>query len=248
MATRSTTRGAASGWGADLFSANVDYHDDLVRNIPGIRRSQDLFDDLGPAPADWDVAIAAEAAGRIPTPAALVTRPFDYGTVITYALDAANWQRTRFSDATRYGVWYGSLAIETTVYETAWHWSRFVLDSFGDEDREVTTDRRVFDVRCDALLVDLRQREVDYPGLVDRRSYGFTQAVGRYVHEQSLNGLLVASARCDGVNAAIFRAERLDNVRDKAWLVYRFNPARDTFVAQRRPGRAWLEFAPSALG
>ena len=63
---------------ADLFATNVDFHDDLVRNIPGIRASQNLFDDLSPDAADWEIAIAAEGAERIATAAALISRPFDY--------------------------------------------------------------------------------------------------------------------------------------------------------------------------
>jgi hypothetical protein len=110
------------------------------------------------------------------------------------------------------------------------------------------TERRLFDVRCDALLIDLRGRHAAYPDLVSRRSYVFTQTVGRYVHEQGLNGLLAASARCDGVNAAIFRQERLSNVRERAFLTYRLNAVRDTFVAQRTPGRKWMKLAPSSLG
>ena len=76
---------------ADLFAANADFHDDLVRNIPGIRKSQSLFDDLSPDPEDWAIAIAAEGAERIPTAAALISRPFDYGTVISYSFDSAHW-------------------------------------------------------------------------------------------------------------------------------------------------------------
>lgn len=233
---------------ADLVSANVDFHDDLVRNVPGTRASQHLFDDLSSDPADWEVAIAAEGAQRIPTAAALITRPFDYGSVVSYTFDSSHWQATRFSDGLRYGVWYGSLAVETTVYETAWHWYRFVLDSFAGEDREIVTERRVFNVRCDALLLDLRGKETAHPGLTSRTSYAFTQGVGRYAHEQSLNGLLVHSARCDGTNAAIFKPERLSNVRDRTYLTYRLNAVRDRFVAERTPGRKWLTLAPSTLG
>jgi len=233
---------------ADLVSANVDFHDDLVRNIPGARASQNLFDDLSSDPADWEVAIAAEGAERIPTAAALITRPFDYGSVISYTFDSAHWQTTRFSDASRYGVWYGALAVETTVFETAWHWYRFVQDSFAGEDREIVTERRVFDVRCDALLIDLRGKEAAYPDLTSRLSYAFTHGVGRYVHEQDLNGLLVRSARCDGTNAAIFKPERLSNVRHRTYLTYRLNAVRDRFVAERTPGRKWLTVAPSTLG
>jgi hypothetical protein len=233
---------------ADLLAANVGVHKDLVRNIPGIRESQSLFDDLSPDPADWAIAIAAEGAERIPTAAALVSRPFDYGTVISYSFDSAHWQATRYSDGTTYGVWYGSLDVGTTVYETAWHWYRFVTDSYPAEDREIVTERRVFNVRCDALLVDLRGKQTAQPGLVSRKSYAFTQQIGRYVHEQGLNGLLAPSARCDGVNAAIFRAERLSNVRDRTFLTYRLNVVRDTLVAERTPGRKWIRLAPSSLG
>jgi hypothetical protein len=64
------------------------------------------------------------------------------------------------------------------VYETAWHWSRFVRDSFCEEDRAIRSERRVFDVRCDALLIDLRGKEKSHPDLVDRKSYAFCQEVG----------------------------------------------------------------------
>ncbi|HSC23219.1 MAG TPA: RES family NAD+ phosphorylase [Casimicrobiaceae bacterium] len=232
---------------ASLFTANVDFHDDLVRNIPTIRESQHLFDDLSADAADWDVAIAAEAATRIPTDAPVVTRPFDYGSVITYTFDAAHWQATRFSDGARYGVWYGSTSLETTVYETAWHWYRFVCDSFGPLDRVVVTDRRAFDVRCDALLIDLRGKERSHPQLVSRTSYAFTQRLGRYVHAQEQNGVLVRSARCDGVNACVFKPERLSNVRHRAYLTYRLNPAGDALVAERGR-RRFLALAPSRLG
>jgi hypothetical protein len=232
----------------ELLAANVDFHGDLLRNIPGARASQDLFDDLSADPGDWDIAIATEGRQRIPTAAALITRPFDYGSVVGYSFDASHWQATRYSDGTRFGVWYGSLAIETTVYETAWHWYRFVRDSFPAEDRSITTDRRVFAVRCDALLIDLRGREAAWPELCSRRSYALTHRVGLLVHEQGLNGLLAQSARCDGVNAAIFKPERLSDVRHRTYLTYRMNPVRDAFVAERAPGRRWISLSPSTLG
>jgi len=232
---------------SELFSANADFHGDLIRNIPGIRRSQNLFDDLASEPADWALAVAVEESERIPTATAIATRPFDYGSVISYTFDAAHWQSTRFSDGTGYGVWYGALEVETTVYETAHHWRRFLLDSFGELDRVIVTDRRVCDVRCDALLIDLRGKHLEYPDLIRRDSYVFTHQVGRTMHEQDLSGLLVASARCAGINAAIFRAERLSNVREKLFVTYKVNVVRDTFVAERARNRTWLSFAPSSV-
>jgi hypothetical protein len=232
---------------AELFAANTSFDDDLVRNIPGIRRSQHLFDDLATDPADWAVAMAAEARERIPTATAIITRPFDYGSVISYSFDSSHWQATRYSDGTSYGVWYGALEVETTVYETAHHWRRFLLDSYGELDRTIVSDRRVCDVHCRALLIDLRGRQVQVPELVRRDSYAFTHQVGRFAHEHDLAGLLVPSARSEGVNAAILRADRLSNVREKQFLGYRINLARDTFVAERTRGKAWLAFAPSTL-
>jgi len=134
----------------------VDFRGDLVRNIKGIRVSQDLFDDLAQDAADREVAIAAEGATRIPSAAPLVTRPFDYGAVVTYPFAPYNWQATRYSDGLEYGVWYGALELETTVHETVYHWHRFVTDSFSTQ-QEIVGERRVFQVRCEAILIDLRQ-------------------------------------------------------------------------------------------
>jgi hypothetical protein len=231
----------------DLCSANVDFHDDLIRNIKTIRKSQDFFDDLSSDPQDQAVAIAAEAEERVPTPAAIVTRPFDYGTVISYSFDPSTWQATRFSDARRFGVWYGSLEVETTVYETVFHWHRFLMDSYAAEDRIITGERRLFEVRCDALLIDLRGRETAFPDLVSRRSYAFTQSLGNFLVDQSANGILVPSARCSGVNGAIFRRERLSNAREKMLLTYRCNPAQDFCNVEREAGQVWLRIRPGSL-
>jgi hypothetical protein len=218
----------------------ADYHGDVVRNIQTIRVSQDLFDDLSAERTDQDVAIAAESADRIPSEAPLITRPFDYGTVITYPFANFNGQGTRFSDGLRYGVWYGSLELETTVYETVYHRHRFVMDSFPSLDREIRNERRVFQVRCDAILIDLRGKETVEPRLVDRASYAFTQPFGAYLQGQGTNGLLVKSARCAGVNAAVFRPEVLADVREVCHLTYRMNPKHDTVSVERTPGEAWL--------
>jgi len=231
----------------DLLSANVDFHDDLVRNIPSIRKSQNLFDDLSPHAADWDIAISAENAARVPSDHPIITRPFDYGGVVSYSFNSSNWRTTRFSDGSLYGVWYGSLQLETTVYETACHWTQFVQDSFAAEDREIVTERRAFDVRCDSLLIDLRGKQSKYPDIVNRASYAFTQQLGRYIHDQGQNGLLCPSARCAGDNAAIFRAARLSNVRDRTYLTYRLNLARDILVVERVPGQRWMRIKPSTL-
>ncbi len=230
-----------------LIREVADYHGDLVRNIQTIRVSQDLFDDLSDDAAARAVAVAAEAADRIPSEAPLITRPFDYGTVITFPFANFNGHGTRFSDGLRYGVWYGSLELETTVYETVYHRHRFLQDSFAGEDRPIRSERRVFEVRCDAILLDLRGKEAAQPGLLDRQSYAFTQPLGAYLQAQGSNGLLVRSARCQGMNAAVLDARCLSDPRDSCFLTYRLAPTEDRVAVERSPGETWLEIRPSAL-
>ena len=232
---------------AELCSRSIAYDGNLVRNIKSIRLSQDLYDDLADSPEDTRVAIAAEGRLRIPSANPFVTRPFDYGTVITYSFDSAHWQESRFGDAKQYGVWYGSLDVRTTVFETVYHWHRFLMDSFADTKEEIIGERRVFDVRCDAILVDLRECEKQAPQLTDRKSYTFTQMLGRYLIEQQQNGALFPSARCRGINAAVFNAARLSTVRDRTYLTYRYNAGAGRVKVERAPGRTWLTITPTQL-
>jgi len=232
---------------AELCRHTVAYDDNLVRNIKSIRLSQALYDDLAESPEDTRVAIAAEGRLRVPSANPFVTRPFDYGTVITYSFDSAHWQESRFGDAKQYGVWYGSLDVRTTVFETVYHWHRFLMDSFADVKEEIIGERRVFDVRCDAMLVDLRECEKQAPQLTARKSYTFTQTLGRYLVEQQQNGALFPSARCAGTNAAVFNAARLSNVRDKTYLTYRYSPGAGRVKIERAPGRTWLTVTPTEL-
>lgn len=232
----------------ELIDTAADYHGNLARNIKTIREAQTLFDDLSADRQDWDVAIAAEARDYITSAEPLITRPFDYGVVITYPFVPQHWQQTRFSDGLRYGVWYGSFEMETTVYESIYHWRRFIEDAFAADDRMIIGERRVFDVRCDAIMVDLRGKESRFPQLVDRRSYAYTQGLGSYLHQQGQNGVLVGSARAQGTNGAILRPHVLSGVRDRCYLTYRTNPTQDEVTVQREAGEPWLTVRPSDLG
>jgi len=219
---------------AGLCSDLVLVERDVLRNIKGIFESQNLFDDLADHEFDFQAAVEASSLGGAKGASPLITRPFDYGSVISYSFDASNWQATRFSDGKAYGVWYGSLELETTIHETVYHWRRFVLDSYPDLDREITGERRVFTVACSGLLIDLVGKEAAHPELVSRASYGFCQALGAFLVEQGQNGLQVQSARHDGVNVAVFRPERLSNVRDHCYLVYTMRPTGDAVRIERR--------------
>ena len=76
-----------------------------------------------------------------------------------------NWQESRFSDGS-FGVWYGSDTVETTVYESAYHWSAgFLRDAGFDKEECVVIERKLYKVACDAALLDFREVAHRYPGL-----------------------------------------------------------------------------------
>lgn len=224
----------------DLLTDIVDYNGDLYRNIRSPREPIDCYDDLGDGDVDTQIAVSAEMIGHDSSHAPVITRPFDYG-VIPFPFVREEWQKTRFSDGLHYGVFYGSEALETTVYETVHHWQRWVMDAYAERDEEIVSERRAVLVLCRGLLVNLIGKGTAYPALFDPTDYTFTNQVGRYLKDQNQNGLLVRSARCDGTNAAIFAEEILSNPRDLCSLTYRWNPARSAPVRiERDAGTTWL--------
>ena len=226
----------------ELYDSLFTLNGDVQRNIKSIRKAQDLFDDLSDSPEDREYAKLATASATTEQ-SPLIARAFAYGTVITYPFLPNNWHATRFSDGTRYGVWYGSMEVETTVYETTYHWVRFVRDSFPDYAREIVAERRVLRTRVNALLIDLRDKHRKFPGLIDPDSYVYTHEVGRYLHEQRQNGLLVKSARCDGINCAVFNPDVLSDPRDVCFLTYRFTPTEKQLTVERTGRKRWLKLA-----
>ena len=85
-----------------------------------------------------------------------------------------------------------ALEIETTVYETLYHWRRFIQDSYPNLEHEVVGERRVFQVRCEAILIDLRAAVE--PRLVDRNDYSYLPARTLSLAARA-SGLLAPSAR-----------------------------------------------------
>jgi thiamine pyrophosphate-dependent acetolactate synthase large subunit-like protein len=95
----------------------------------------------------------------------------------------------------------------------------------------------VFQVRCEAILIDLRAAVE--PRLVDRNDYSFTHQLGRYLWQRAQSGLLAPSARGPGACAPIFRAEALSQVRDVCFLTYRLRS--NTATVERSPA-PWLSY------
>ncbi|MEM7280701.1 MAG: RES family NAD+ phosphorylase [Pseudomonadota bacterium] len=218
-----------------LLSKTTPFRDKVYRNIKSLRVSEDLFDDLSDDPRERGIAMAVESATRAPTARPSIARPFD--DVIDYPF--ANFSETRFSDGS-FGVFYGSLALDTTIYETIYHWYRFLQDS-GFETEAAVSERRVHVVKVDAVLFDCRESYVEYPGLIDPENYQYTHTVGRYIKDQQRDGLLTKSARCDGINTPIFRQDRLNDPIINCYLTYRLDPTADVVNVEKQIGKRHLQ-------
>ncbi len=223
----------------------TDVHCNVIRNIVSIRSSQDLFDDLTSSPQEWALAQQVEDEVKPPpyhsrTP--VIHRPFeDAEWFNAIGWPFKHWQASRFCDGS-FGVWYGCESAETSVYETAYHWFSGFLTDAGFEKEKVIGERKLYEVACDAALVDLRPLTATHSGLVHKTDYGYAQSVGARLHREGHPGLVTASVRhVAGQNYVVLNPDVLSNPRHHSQLTYRLEG--DRIVVERQPGVAWMEIA-----
>ena len=227
----------------------ADIHQDVARNIVSLRESQDLFDDLTDDPAEWLLAQKVEDEVKPPPYAShkpIIDRPFEdaqWFNAIQWPFK--HWQASRFSDGS-FGVWYGSESVETTVYESAYHWYRGLLSDAGFEQMAVIAERKVYWVACNAALLDFRQAAEKHPDLLHPLDYTFCQAVGSRIHREGHPGLLTLSVRRPaGENLAIFNPAVLSNPRHHCQLSYRLEGGQ--IVVEKQPGATWMSLSAADL-
>ncbi len=221
-----------------LFEHNRDVDQPVVRNIVTLRESQDLFDDLTDTPEEQEVLIAAEMRIKSIAEPGIIARGFHYSTAIEYPFKTEPFMASRYGDGT-YPVWYGSLDLDTTMHETAWHMRNELLCIEGLE-QTVVRERSIYHIECRALLIDLSAKASEYPGLIDN-DYAFSQQVGRRVQVEGHPGLLAPSARSpEGINTVIFRENVLSNPQLQCYLTYFFDPAQSQMRIERTPGKTLL--------
>lgn len=227
----------------------TDVHCNVIRNIVSIGTSQDLFDDLTSNPAEWALAQQVEDEVKPPpyqsgTP--LIHRPFeDAQWFNAIGWPFRHWQASRFSDGS-FGVWYGCDSAETSVYETAYHWfSQFLTDA-GFENETVVGERKLYEVACDAALVNLRPLARQYADLMHKTDYSYTQSVGARLHREGHPGLVTASVRhAPGHNYVVFNPAVLSGPRLHCQLSYRLDGQR--IVVEKQPGVVWMDIATATL-
>lgn len=220
----------------------ADIHQDCARNIVSLRESQDLFDDLTDNPAEWLLAQSVEDEVkphlyRSHTP--IIDRPFeDAAWFNAIGWPFTHWQTSRFSDGS-YGVWYGADSVETTVYESAYHWYHGLLCDAGFERESVVAERKVYMVACKAALLDFRQAALKHSELLHPTDYDFSQLVGARIHREGHPGLLIQSVRQpNGESFAVFNPAVLSNPQLSCQLTYRLDGGK--VVVEKQPGTVWL--------
>lgn len=223
-----------------LLDKVIEFSADVFRNIHTIIESEDLLDDLSDVPKErsFGEAIVSQQAYADITDSAIIMRPFTYGV----SLSDKSYAKlpTRFSSGERYGVWYGSLDVLTTVYETVYHWKKRITDMKMEINQEIVTDRRIFKVSASGALIDLRGKHRQFPKLIHPNDYSFTQSLGTYLHDNNKTGLLVRSARHDeGTNIAAFNPDILRNPRHHSYLIYKWVPNTPDVRICRPNGKLW---------
>jgi hypothetical protein len=204
--------------------ALMDVHDDLARNIVGFIESQHVFDDLSGSEDDWHMAEQVELEMKLPgfdSLLPIIHRPFERALVdrvITYPF--SNWGKSRYSDGS-HGIWYGADSIKTSIYESAHHWYAGLLSDAGFNKAGVISERRVFWVRCDAALINLKEKVLAFPELLNRDDYRYCQGVGARIHHEGHPGLITRSARyLRGDTIAILNSKVLSSPRHAAYFSY----------------------------
>ncbi len=203
----------------------TDIHANLHRNIVSLRKSENLYDDLTDNEDGWQAAIDLEKSTKPHTfesSQPIIDRPFEearYYEAIGYPFD--HWTKTRYSDGS-FGVWYGADTLETSIYETVYHWHKGFLEDTNWQGREgIISERSVYEVRVDAALLAFIEKTAEFPALIDPHSYHQTQQVGARIHHDGHPGLITHSVRCEGEVYAIFNQAVLSHPRQKCYLTYR---------------------------
>ncbi len=218
-----------------LFDKTRDFDGDAYRNIVSLRESEDLFSDLSDGDEQLSaIAAAAEIKVKSTIPSGFLQRGFRYTTSITYPFEQEPYLRTRYGNGS-FGVWYGALALDTTIHETAFH---MVKEEAGIEGNHspIIRERAVYLVRCRALLIDLSRKGKAFPGLV-ADDYGFTQQIGERLHQEGHPGLLAPSARhSGGTNLVALTPAVLSHPRSFCYLTYSCDPVQKVVTVERQPG------------
>ena len=220
-----------------LFDKVRDFNDDAYHNIVSLRESQDLFDDLADEEGMTHYAITAEAHVKETLPSGFKERGFHYTTAVEFPFTREPFLLSRYGNGS-FGVWYGALELETTIWETIYHMMREESKVEGLTG-VLIRERAVYFVKTSAILIDLVGKEKKFPDLVSD-NYALTQQIAERLHSE-YPGLLAPSARCKGSNLVAFTPKILSDPRLTCYLIYRYDYQKKSVVVERRPDEIILQ-------
>jgi hypothetical protein len=204
------------------FNEITEFNRAVFRNIQGNLAEQDEFDDLTTSTS------AKKFAHRSAANSALHFDELNYHA-IDFVFNQTNWLSSRFCNGT-YPVWYGSVTLNTSFYETSYHWRKIFLEApqgFQQAAGQVImTSRRVFTVTCQAALIDLRNKVKQHAELIHPNTshYVSTQAIGQRIYQQGYPGLITKSARhYEGENVVVFRRKILSDAKLFQDYIYEYD-------------------------
>ena len=229
----------------------ADVHTDAYRNIVSIHVSQDLFDDLSASPADWVQAQRMEDEVKpfaYQSNVPVINRPFEdahWCNAIEWPYK--HWQASRFSDGS-FGIWYGCDSVETSVFETAYHWANGFLKDAGFDKENVVAERKLYAVACDAALLDFRPHALKFPSLVHKvrlqlHADDWSKATSRGPSRVGYSYLYGIVA---GYNYVILNPNVLSNPRQHCQLRYHLDDNR--IRIEKQSGLTWMDIELASLG
>lgn len=240
------------------LSLSAEGQGDWTRNIVSLRESRSLFASLVDDKTETGILQAHEMAvkpyRRHPP---ILHRPFEFADTFNAIAEVIDWPfehpaTSRFSEG-YFGCWYGAEDLNTSIYETGYHFVQDALDTeLVAKSKTLVQYRRVHVVECTSLLLDLRPAVLDQPGVYDNGlSFGPCQALGAEAHRNGLRGIITYSARDPrperGAVACVLTSAALARPRIQCYLTYRYNTASGVLSVEREPGVELFSFKPLTL-
>ena len=216
-----------------LFSKTINFNQTVKRNITNRLSPADAFSDLTDDRVDTDAAEKLINKTKHNINFSDYDNDFYYTAAINYPFETEPYMISRYSDGS-FPIWYGSMDLETTIYETAYHAMHSLLNIDGlDINTLVTKKRAVFDVNCEGILFDFSKRSNDYPDLM-ANDYGFCQSIGKRLSQSGFPGFLSPSARYTGTNINVLLPEALTNLKLDQYLDYRIDLSRKSVTVNQQ--------------
>jgi hypothetical protein len=214
------------------FSKLYDFNNQVYRNIQCVALSGDEFDDLT---KDLKAkAYAHKAANAFNKISASIQHH-----AIDFIFAKKSWNISRFGNG-KFPVWYSSLELATSFYETIYSYKKTFIEAPGldtDTIKMLKTARSVFKINCQAALIDLRADTEKFPELTDKNpeAYIETQNIGVRVSKEGYPGLISKSARAvNGENVIIFKKSILSHPVHEQDYIYEYDFVKNKVLVKQK--------------